>query len=231
MMLREQHWIALYRNRERISYLIPMFIGVATSLCLMRLYELKNSSSKTDSISYILTDQNFDNKPVQEKRNKSNAPSNSNAHTLEEKSKIEPDLKSKLGSLESTSKSSNDENSSTLQESIDKFSAATQSANVSAVGLRYEGLVLAALEKTKRYPTSREARESRPEGVVRVWLTLDRSGSLLDCGLINSSGSNLLDSEAIKTVKRGAYPAFPNSVFPGESSHRFTTSLKFSINS
>lgn len=95
----------------------------------------------------------------------------------------------------------------------------------------YERAVLAALERAKRYPTSREARLTRPEGTVKVWLVIDRSGELTDSGLLESSGSNLLDSAALRTVRLTSYPPFPDQAYEGQATHKFIASLKYEVNS
>lgn len=93
----------------------------------------------------------------------------------------------------------------------------------------YEAQLLAYLERIKRYPTSREARLSQPQGVVKLWLDISRSGALVAVGLLNSSGSNILDSEALRTVRTAQFPPFSDQVFPNEASHRFSVSLKYQI--
>ena len=93
----------------------------------------------------------------------------------------------------------------------------------------YEAQLLAYLERIKRYPTSREARLSQPQGVVKLWLDISRSGALVAAGLLNSSGSNILDSEALRTVRTAQFPPFSEQVFPNETSHRFSVSLKYQI--
>jgi protein TonB len=95
----------------------------------------------------------------------------------------------------------------------------------------YEAQLRAYLEKIKRYPTSREARLTRPQGAVRVWLEISRSGQLLGVGVMSSSGSNLLDGEAIKTLKTGSYPPIPEEAFVGESSHKFSATLSYTLDS
>ena len=93
----------------------------------------------------------------------------------------------------------------------------------------YEAIILGVLEKNKRYPTSREARLSHPEGTVKVWLELDRRGELTNCGISLSSGSNILDGDALKTIKSATFPPFPEKSFPSEESHRFIANLKYSL--
>ena len=75
---------------------------------------------------------------------------------------------------------------------------------------------------SKHYPTSREARQLRPEGTVRVWIELDRTGQLLGSGVDAGSGSPILDSEAPAHGAAGRYTALPaRSVLRGRRSHRF----------
>jgi periplasmic protein TonB len=94
---------------------------------------------------------------------------------------------------------------------------------------RYEAQVLRYLESVKRYPTSREARETRPSGVVTVWFELSRSGKVIDAGIEKSSNSSLLDAEAIKTVRNGNFPAFPEAVFANADKHRFSANLSYEL--
>lgn len=93
----------------------------------------------------------------------------------------------------------------------------------------YLSQLLAYLEQIKRYPSSREARQTRPQGTVKVWLEINRAGQLLDVGVVTSSGSNLLDSEALKTIRAGRFPPMPDDAFTGDVSHRFTASMKYSL--
>ena len=93
----------------------------------------------------------------------------------------------------------------------------------------YEAQLRAYLEKIKRYPTSREARLTRPQGAVRVWLEISRNGQIQGVGVIASSGSNLLDGEALKTLKTGSYPAFPEDAYAGENAHKFSATLNYTL--
>jgi periplasmic protein TonB len=94
---------------------------------------------------------------------------------------------------------------------------------------RYEAQVLRYLESVKRYPSSREARQTRPSGVVTVWFELSRSGKVIDAGIEKSSNSSLLDSEALKTVRAGNFPAFPEAVFANADKHRFSANLSYEL--
>jgi protein TonB len=85
------------------------------------------------------------------------------------------------------------------------------------------------LESVKRYPASREARLQRPTGTVRVWLELNRDGSLRESGIEKSSNAMVLDSAALTTVRQGHFPAFPADAFAGKAGNRFTVSLEYRL--
>jgi protein TonB len=94
---------------------------------------------------------------------------------------------------------------------------------------QYVSQLRAYLNSIKRYPNSREARQLRPTGVVKTWLDLDRSGQVIDAGIEASSGTALLDNEALRTLRTGHYPAFPAEAFGGEARHRFVVPLEYLV--
>jgi len=83
------------------------------------------------------------------------------------------------------------------------------------------------LESVKRYPTSREARQTRPQGTVRLWIELDRAGQLLGSGVETSAGTLLIDNEALRTVRNARFPAFPPDAFAGKNSFRFVIPIEY----
>jgi protein TonB len=91
----------------------------------------------------------------------------------------------------------------------------------------YVARLRAYLESVKRYPTSREARQMRPQGKVRVWLEIARDGQLREAGIEQGSGSMILDGAAMTTVRQGTYPAFPPEAFAGRGTHRFGVTLDY----
>jgi periplasmic protein TonB len=91
----------------------------------------------------------------------------------------------------------------------------------------YAGKVRAYLQSIKRYPTGREASLKRPSGTASIWFIVRRNGELADAGVEASSASMLLDSTALTTVRRGAYPAFPDEAWAGKAQQRFTVELDF----
>ena len=93
--------------------------------------------------------------------------------------------------------------------------------------LEYVGKVRTMLNASKRYPTGRQASQQRPQGKVKVWFTLARSGALIDAGILESSNSNLLDDATLSTVRRCAYPPFPTNTWPGEEHHKFSADIDY----
>jgi protein TonB len=93
----------------------------------------------------------------------------------------------------------------------------------------YLGQLRSYVNSIKRYPTSREARQLRPQGTVRVWIEIDRAGQLLGTGVEGSSGSLLLDNEALRTLRNGRFPAFPPEAFAGQNSHRFVMAVEYQV--
>lgn len=64
----------------------------------------------------------------------------------------------------------------------------------------WEGLVLGALNKVKRYP--REAALRRQQGVPYIRFVMDREGKMLSARIERSSGFRPLDDEAVSLPKR-----------------------------
>ncbi|TCU57777.1 protein TonB [Novosphingobium sp. PhB57] len=64
----------------------------------------------------------------------------------------------------------------------------------------WQGLVLGALDKVKRYP--RDAHFARQQGVPYIRFTMDRQGKVLSVSLERPSGFRSLDREALALPKR-----------------------------
>lgn len=79
----------------------------------------------------------------------------------------------------------------------------------------WEGRVLAALERQKRYPAASRGR--REHGVVAVRFRLNRTGRVLSASIALGSGFASLDREALATLARAdPLPQFPHDM-PGET--------------
>lgn len=72
----------------------------------------------------------------------------------------------------------------------------------------WEGLILAHLERFRRYPA--RARATRQQGAVYVRFTMNRAGIVLSSAIVQKSGSFDLDQAALGTLKRAQpLPAIP----------------------
>ncbi len=79
----------------------------------------------------------------------------------------------------------------------------------------WEGLVLGALNKVKRYP--REASFRRQQGVPYIRFVMNRNGEVLSVRLERSSGVRALDNEALALPKRAAPLPTPPKAMAGDT--------------
>jgi len=79
----------------------------------------------------------------------------------------------------------------------------------------WQGLVLGALNKVKRYPASAQSR--RQQGVPYIRFVIDRNGRVLSSRLERSSGFSLLDSEAVNLPRRAQPLPKPPADVSGET--------------
>ena len=66
----------------------------------------------------------------------------------------------------------------------------------------WKSLLVATLERNKRYPAEAEARGEH--GTAELAFSVDRRGGVHHARIMRSSGSNLLDREALAMLERGA---------------------------
>lgn len=86
---------------------------------------------------------------------------------------------------------------------------------ISNANVTWEGKVMAAINKAKRYPRAASIR--RQQGVPWIRFVMDRNGKVLSSRLERSSGHSLLDQEALALLKRAQpLPKPPESV-PGDT--------------
>jgi protein TonB len=65
--------------------------------------------------------------------------------------------------------------------------------------------IVARIEEHKRYPE--EARVNRQQGVAQLFFSVDRQGRVLESRIVRSSGSSILDDEALAVLRRaGPFP-------------------------
>lgn len=93
----------------------------------------------------------------------------------------------------------------------------------------YAASFKAYLNSVKRYPTSREARQLKPVGTVRLVVEIDRAGSLVNAAVETTSGSILLDNEALRTARNGRFPPIPSDAFAGQSTVKLVVALEYTL--
>jgi protein TonB len=85
------------------------------------------------------------------------------------------------------------------------------STKPSAATMSWQKSLIFHLNKHKKYP--HVARKNGEEGVANVSFTLDRSGKVINARLDKTSGSTLLDEEAIEVLNRASpFPSPPTDV-------------------
>jgi protein TonB len=85
------------------------------------------------------------------------------------------------------------------------------SASMARAQASWANATAAKLERLKRYPPAAERRGVKGAVVVRYWV--DRSGQVLASAVSKSSGSPLLDDEALELVKRASpLPSPPDNI-------------------
>lgn len=85
--------------------------------------------------------------------------------------------------------------------------------------------LLQHIEQFRRYPP--EARDASIEGLVRVQFVMDRSGKVVDAWVERSSGSAILDNEAVAAVRRAQPLPTPPAGWP--ESFGVTLPIGFSL--
>ncbi|MCG2713958.1 MAG: energy transducer TonB [Candidatus Omnitrophica bacterium] len=77
--------------------------------------------------------------------------------------------------------------------------------------LRYQDMVKQRIEETRRYPLW--AKRQGIEGIVYISFTVLSNGSSQDIKIVRSSGSKILDEEAVETIKRAnPFPPMPKEI-------------------
>ena len=88
---------------------------------------------------------------------------------------------------------------------------------------RHMRALAAAMLRARVYPPAAKGRGLM--GTARVYLDVARDGSLLQAGLMTSSGSASLDRAALAAAERARFPAAPDGL-PG-ASFAFMQDLEF----
>src|SRR3546814_9701884 len=105
-----------------------------------------------------------------------------------------------------------------------KSSAAPEGRQASAnVEATWEALILAHLEKYRRYPA--RALAARQQGVAHIRFTMNRAGRILSAEIARKSDFFALDQAALATLRRAEpLPAIPEGM-PEERSEAHTSEL------
>jgi protein TonB len=117
-----------------------------------------------------------------------------------------PDVPQQMAAPQTTAAPRSDQRTAAIPQAPAPGSAAQRAALMS-----WQGLVMAQLQRNKRYPASAQAK--REQGVVTLSFTVDRGGHVLARRIVKSSGSAALDDEVLAMVERAApLPAFPPAI-------------------
>ena len=115
------------------------------------------------------------------------------------------------------------------QEAASEAQAASARATAGTLEAQYAATLRTNIDARTVVPDSVEYRLRRPRGETRVSFALNREGSVLDAKIAHTSGSDILDRQAVSIVKAGRYPPFPQAAFRDESRHSFLVTLEFRL--
>jgi protein TonB len=115
------------------------------------------------------------------------------------------------------------------QDAESEAPAAPDRAAAGTIEAQYAATLRSNIDARTVVPNSIEYRLRRPKGETRVNFSLDREGSVLEARVARTSGSDILDRQAVSIVKAGRYPPFPQAAFRGESRHSFLVTLEFHL--
>lgn len=96
-----------------------------------------------------------------------------------------------------------------------------------AIEAAYAAALRQNVDARTTVPTSAEYRLMKPSGETQIRFVLDRLGNASEVVVARSSGSHLLDRQALNIVATGRYPPFPEAAFPGETRHVFLVTIEF----
>jgi len=91
----------------------------------------------------------------------------------------------------------------------------------------YKAQLLADIKRRNHPPDSAQYRLQHPHGEVQVRFVLLRSGEPQTVSVARSSGSTMLDAEAVRVVASGHYPPMPEKAFVGEKQHTFIVTIEY----
>jgi protein TonB len=104
---------------------------------------------------------------------------------------------------------------------------ATEAASKPDLESLYTAQLLADIRRRNHPPDSAQYRLQHPHGEVQVRFVLLRNGEPRTVSVVRSSGSAILDQEAVKVVASGHYPPMPEKAFVGETQHTFLVTIEY----
>lgn len=108
------------------------------------------------------------------------------------------------------------------QETPPVATAPSPLASVSSAIASWQQSLVARLAKVQRYP----AQARGVQGVVSLAFTIDRHGGVMSSRIVKSSGSTVLDAEALDLIKRAA-PLPPPPADVADSELSFLVPIRF----
>jgi protein TonB len=105
--------------------------------------------------------------------------------------------------------------------------AASETASKPDLESLYTAELLADIKRRNHPPDSPQYRLQHPHGEVQVRFVLSRNGEPRTVSVAHSSGSAVLDQEAVKVVASGHYPPMPEKAFVGERQHTFLVTIEY----
>jgi periplasmic protein TonB len=105
--------------------------------------------------------------------------------------------------------------------------AATEVASKPDLESLYTAQLLADIKRRNHPPDSAQYHLQHPHGEVQVRFVLLRNGEPRTVSVARSSGSTILDQEAVKVVASGHYPPMPAKAFVGETQHTFLVTIEY----
>jgi protein TonB len=104
---------------------------------------------------------------------------------------------------------------------------ATETASKPDLESLYTAELLADIKRRNHPPDSAQYRLQHPHGEVQVRFVVSRSGEPRTVSVARSSGSAILDQEAVRVVASGHYPPIPEKAFVGETHHTFLVTIEY----
>ncbi len=95
----------------------------------------------------------------------------------------------------------------------------------------YTGSIRAIIDRRNVPPDTAEYRLLHPHGTAEIGYTIARNGAVSGVRLVHSSGSPILDRQALANVAAGGYPSMSEAAFAGQAQHSFTIRITFNSSS